>query len=171
MSDIACHPAALSPEQLLKQCTERRTRRSGPGGQHRNKVETAVILTHRPTGIESEAGERRSQAENRRVALTRLRINLAVTLRQPAGDQRSPSRLWRSRCRNGRVSVSPRHDDFPALLAEVLDFVVAAKMDVRAAAERLDCSSSQLVRFLKTEPKAITAVNTARQAAGQHRLC
>lgn len=170
MSDIACHPAALSSEQLLKQCTERRTRRSGPGGQHRNKVETAVVLTHRPTGIAAEAGQRRSQAENRRVALTRLRINLALTLRRPAGDQRSPSRRWRSRCCSGRVSISPRHDDFPALLAEALDFVTAAGMDIRAAAERLGCSPSQLVRLLKSEPQALAAVNTVREAAGQRRL-
>ena len=58
------HPAALSPEELLHQCRARRTRRSGPGGQHRNKVETAGVLTHAPTGVQAEANERRSQAEN-----------------------------------------------------------------------------------------------------------
>ena len=71
----AVHPAAISPEVLLRQCVESRTRRSGPGGQHRNKVETAVVLRHEPTGVTAEASERRSQAENRIVALARLRLS------------------------------------------------------------------------------------------------
>src|SRR4051812_33083495 len=106
------HPAALPPDDLLRQCGMRRTRRSGPGGQHRNKVETAVILTHAPTGVQAEANERRSQAENLRMALFRLRVNVALEVRQP--DASFPSPLWQSRCRGGRIVVSGEHDDFPA---------------------------------------------------------
>ena len=55
------HPARLDPDALAAECDFRRTRRSGPGGRNRNKVETAVILTHRLTGVTAEASERRTQ--------------------------------------------------------------------------------------------------------------
>src|SRR4051812_18501073 len=98
-SRVMPHPAALEPERLLADCEARRLRRSGPGGQNRNKVESAVVLTHRPTGLIAEANERRSQAENLRVALGRLRRTLAVEVRRPVDPAESPSPLWRARCR------------------------------------------------------------------------
>ena len=166
----AIHPASLSDEQLLNECSERRTRRSGPGGQHRNKVETAVVLTHEPTGVEAEANERRSQSENRREALFRLRIRLALTVRVERPDELGPSELWKSRCHNGRISINPKHEDFPAILAEAIDILAANDFEVPTAATALGCTASQLVKLLKDEPKALELLNQERTNRGLGKL-
>jgi RF-1 domain len=165
------HPAALDPAVLIGECDFRATRRSGPGGQNRNKVETAVILTHRPTGIRAEASERRTQGENRREALFRLRIELALSIRRPIDEAGfRPSVLWQARCRGGRIAVNPEHEDFPALLAEALDVLHTIGDEPRPAAAALGCSPSQLIKLLKEEPRAWVQLNARRRQAGRHLL-
>lgn len=158
------HPARIPPEELLRGCDETRTRRSGPGGQHRNKVETAVILRHRASGISAEASERRSQADNRRVALFRLRLKLALDHREPPADEPSPR--WQTRLRGGRLQIAVDHDDYPALVAEALDRIVGVDLDMAAAAAGLGVSPSQLVRLLEKQPAALGALNTLRSLRG-----
>ena len=53
-------------EEFEKDCRLETLRRSGPGGQNRNKVETGVRIYHLPTGLVGEATERRYQGENRK---------------------------------------------------------------------------------------------------------
>ena len=47
-------------------------RSSGPGGQHVNKVSTAVTLTHLPSGLSVMVSDSRSQSMNRKIARERL---------------------------------------------------------------------------------------------------
>jgi hypothetical protein len=160
------HPAGWEIERLLQQCDVQRTRRSGPGGQHRNKVETAVVITFRPSGVRAEASERRSQAENRREAIFRLRLRLAVQWREPFDPETSPSPLWKERQVGRRIQVNPRHDEFPTLLAEALDAVHARAGDVAAAADDLRVTTSQLVRLVRQHPAAWQQVSELRLKSG-----
>ncbi len=64
---------ALDDATLEAQCEVEFFIASGPGGQHRNKTESGVRLTHPPTPLYVTATQRRSQAQNRGVALERLR--------------------------------------------------------------------------------------------------
>jgi hypothetical protein len=165
------HPAMLDEAALLKQCQMGKGRGSGPGGQHRNKVETLVWITHTPTGLETHAGERRSAVENRKVAIRRMRLLLATKARSPvpAGDVRSD--LWRSRCSaGGRIACNRDHHDFPALLAEGMDMVVACGLDPKKAAIRLCCSGSQLVKLFKDHPPALEELNRLRALQELHPL-
>jgi len=69
-------------EALKKQVIIETYRSSGPGGQRKNKVETAVRLRHPLSGITVVATEHRSQAENRKLAFERLRERL-IKLNRP----------------------------------------------------------------------------------------
>jgi hypothetical protein len=160
------HPACLPEEDLLKHCTLGRLRTGGPGGQHRNKVETAVLITHEPTGLKAFASERRSQIENKQVAIKRLRHTLAVEMRMGAPNGEIGSALWRSRVKNGRISVNPEHRDYPALLAEALDVLASAAWDPKKAALRLNVTSTQLVRLIADHAPALAKVNAERTSRG-----
>lgn len=162
------HPARLPIEDLLTNCEIRRQRRSGPGGQHRNKVETGIFVEHKPTGIRAEATEQRSQPKNQELALFRIRVNLALQHRSELVD--SPSELWKSRLRGGKIFVNAEHADFPSLLAECLDVLDANNWDAKAAAVDLGCSTTQLVRFLKKDGRGLVELNGHREKLGLNKL-
>ena len=174
MTAGAIHPAAPDDDALLAQCSVGTSRTGGPGGQHRNKVETAVVLTHQPTGVSAKASERRSQVENKRVALRRLRLNLAIVHRllprQAKGLGEITSDLWRRRRQGGRLPCNPENKDYPALLAEAMDILADSGWDPKKAGLRLGVTPTQLIRLCKGAAPAIVRINEARQSLGLHAL-
>jgi len=75
---VAVLPEPKSIEVNIKpeDVSEVFTRGSGPGGQHRNKVATAVQMTHIPTGIMVRAESEKSQKQNRENAMVILKAKL-----------------------------------------------------------------------------------------------
>ncbi|MCY4400125.1 MAG: peptide chain release factor-like protein [Gemmatimonadetes bacterium] len=84
---------------LLAECRVDTFRAGGKGGQHQNKVESGVRLTHLPTGIVVTSRKHRSQHRNREDALQRLERKLAdrSRVRQPRIRTRVPAREKRKR--------------------------------------------------------------------------
>jgi hypothetical protein len=138
---------------LLKQCREERYRASGPGGQRRNRVETAVRLHHLSSGIVSQAEESRSHAENLTRAVQRLREKIAFDCRTPfnldAPDL--PPELLSQISRDGSFAVNPQNPRYPLIVATVLDAMQAADGSYATAGRALGLTTSQLLRFLQAD--------------------
>ena len=90
---------------------------SGPGGQHRNKTESGVRLTHRPTHTVVTATERRSQYANREAAFERMaeRLEERQRIQRPRRATR-PTAASRARRLDSkrRTSITKRQRSTPS---------------------------------------------------------
>jgi ribosome-associated protein len=102
----SCHswPAGRSSRSMDLETIKAQTlvtffRSGGPGGQHRNKTETAVRLVHGPTGVTIVAADERSQRRNLTVAFDRLRRKLIARSAVPRRrvPTRTPTRVREAR--------------------------------------------------------------------------
>lgn len=179
-------PLAADEKTLLADCDVHTYRSSGPGGQHRNKVSSAVRLLHRPTGITGHGDESRSQQDNRRMAMRRLRMNIACKVRREvdlgAGAPAAIAecmfvpKTLRNRKRLGgeteggteggekkRLEVGVRDHRFWRVAAGVLDLLEGYGGAVSDVGRNLGISTGNVVSFLKSERHLLTAANEIRK--------
>ena len=150
--------------RLLAECEVHRHRASGPGGQHRNKVSSAIRLRHRPSNLVAIAAEARSQHENKMRALKRLRAAIALTARLPLPAEIGwPETVGVTR---GRLRVSEKNPGIHHVIALVLDAFTACAGRLADAAACLGLTSSSLGRFLAQHPKAWREAARIRSEAG-----
>lgn len=121
-------------------------RAGGPGGQHMQKNDTAVRITHLPTGLAVACSNQRSQLQNRERAMVLLRARLYDLERQAQEEQRIAQR--REQIKSGDRSEKIRTYNFPqdrltdhrlgltlhnlpALMTGEIDELIAALHDYR----------------------------------------
>ncbi|MCJ7543241.1 MAG: peptide chain release factor-like protein [Phycisphaerae bacterium] len=164
---------ALDDKALLAQCDVHTYKSSGPGGQHRNKVSSAVRLRHRPTGVTTHGDQSRSQHDNKRLALQRLRMNIACSLRGPI-DPAGPLPATLQEClftaRGGpnaghkRLQVGRRDSRYWQVAAYLLDAVNHFQGRMADAAAHVGISTGNLVGLLEQDRHPLAAAQAIRKA-------
>jgi len=162
----------LTDEQLLGQCEVDTLRGSGRGGQKRNKTETMVRVRHRPTGLQGLSDDTRSQHQNKREAMRRLRRRLALERRQPVQLEgwAPPEALSRLLAPNKGESIGRNNPLYLPAVAALLDLFVALECSVSQTARRLGLSTGALSRLLLADNHLGRCVNALRTGRGMRSL-
>jgi hypothetical protein len=165
-------PLRLTDQKLLAECEVHTYRASGPGGQKRNKVESAVRICHKRTGVSAIAEDSRSQLENRPLALRRLREAIAIQVRSPIDPTNfEPPAEWSTALQTARpLRLNEKNPDYPIVIATALDALDACAGRVSEAAQLLGVSTHQLVHFLADHVRVWQGANRIRQRHGHKPL-
>ncbi len=148
-------PAYAMPDaHLLAECDATSSSTHSPGGQHRNKAESAVRLRHRPSGLVAQCEAHRDRVDNRAEALRRLRLRLALQERGVADP------AWAMR--GGDAPPGPDDDGFALVVAACLDALTTRRGALADAARDLGLSTSRLSRILCADKEVMQAANRIR---------
>ena len=157
-----------SDDALIGQCEVDRYRASGPGGQHRNKTESAVRLRHKLSGVSAIGEDSRSQAENKVHAVRRLRAAIALEVREPVKlDGFAPSPRLAALVAGGTAPLGAKTrltGEYWAAIAELLDLLVGGDLEIGATAQRLGMTTGALSKLLLHDDQVGRTVNDLRRS-------
>ena len=145
---------AFDDRTLLGQCVFNEYQASGPGGQKRNRKYSGARLKHTPSGIEAYDAESRSQNDNKRAALRKLREKIAIEVRSDV----SPSL--------DTLEIGRRNQRYPLLLAILVDALYKCDFRVSDAAAELGISTGRLSKLLARDNRVWTLLNKEREIRG-----
>nr|POE45203.1 peptide chain release factor 2 [Quercus suber] len=165
----------MTEQELMRECEMDTFKASGPGGQHRNKRESAVRVKHIPTGLIAQAVEDRSQHMNRASALARLRTLLALHVRNtvdihtysPPPDLLAILPLKSTlRSSSSGPQIGPNNPKFLLGMQALLDLILAVDGSVSEAAKYVGLSTGALSRLILSHDSLRMAVNQLRASKG-----
>ena len=163
-----------SDDALIAQCEVDRYRASGPGGQHRNKTESAVRLRHKPSGTTAIGEDSRSQAENKLHAVRRLRAAIALEVREPVAlDGYVPSPRLAALVAGGTAPLGAKTrltGEYWTAIAELLDLLVAGDLEIGSTAQRLGITTGAFSKLLLHDEHVARVVNDLRRGRGMRPL-
>jgi hypothetical protein len=164
----------VGDDALIAQCEVDRYRASGPGGQHRNKTESAVRLRHKLSGVSAIGEDSRSQSENKLHAVRRLRSAIALEVREPVQlEHYVPSRRLAAMVAGGTAPLGAKTKltgEYWAGIAELLDLLVAGGLEIAATAQRLGITTGAMSKLLLHDEHVARAVNDLRRSKGMRAL-
>jgi hypothetical protein len=168
---VRSHYLLATDDALIAQCEVDRYRASGPGGQHRNKTESAVRLRHKLTGVSAIGEDSRSQSENKLHAVRRLRSAIALDVREPAPPQPSPRLAALVAGGTAPLGKQTRlTGEYWTAIAELLDLLVANGLEIGTTAHQLGISTGALSKLLLHDDLVGRAVNDLRRARNMRPL-
>jgi hypothetical protein len=171
---MRAHYLLAADDALIAQCDVDRYRASGPGGQHRNKTESAVRLRHKLTGVSAIGEDSRSQSENKLHAVRRLRSAIALEVREPVAIATfAPSQRLAAFVAGGTAPLGAKTrvtGEYWAAIGELLDLLVAGDLEIGATAQRLGITTGALSKLLLHDEQVGRAVNDMRRARNMRPL-
>lgn len=159
----------LEDRELASNCEVDLYKASGTGGQKRNKTSSAVRMRHKASGVISKAADSRSQSDNRRKALLRLRENLALDLREAIDCDYQPSAPVVDALMKGPLGKNSKtriRAPYLLAIAEILDVFEAEEAVLSSAARRLGVSTSSLGKLLCGDDRVARRVLEMRSQRG-----
>jgi hypothetical protein len=160
-------PDLLDEDALLDQCEVDTLRASGPGGQKRNKTESAVRIRHKPSGIIVVANESRSQHDNRGVALKRMQKALALKLREPVKMEGVPEAIAAAIDKKGKLNLGQKDARYIPAIAVALDVLSMHQGRISDAAKQIGVTTGNLSSFLTEDEDVFVEANVIRMQNGQ----